>query len=132
MNLWHFVVQKGSCFESIYLRKIKTKTFYQNTDFCSPPSLHSSWTWMGQKILPKLYHNSTLCSHILKVKPTLSFGPLIICITFVGLSLGQCFSKKCNLLIIKLVVDPFNNTPHYCVNHDHEQVDQSAPGKNLR
>jgi len=34
MNLWHFVVQKGSCVESIYLRK-ETKTFYQNTDFRS-------------------------------------------------------------------------------------------------
>ena len=118
MNLWHFVVQKGSCFESIYLRKIKTKTFYQNTDFCSPPSLHSSWTWMGQKILPKLYHNSTLCSHILKVKPTLSFGPLIICITFVGFSLGQCLIGKLlrdhlhHLILLCKTQQDFEISPH--------------------
>ena len=33
-----------------------------------------------------IYHMEIV---ILKVKPTLSFGPLIICSTFVGFSLGQ-------------------------------------------
>ena len=88
-----FFFQKGNCIESIYLRK-ENKDILSSTYFRSPPSLYSSGTWMGQKILPKLYHNSTLCSLILKVKPTLSFGPLIICITFVGFSLGQCLIGK--------------------------------------
>ena len=41
--------------------------------------------------------------------------------------------KRCNLLIIsQIVVGPPQQHAQYCVNYDHEQVDQSAPGKNLR
>ena len=62
---------------------IKTRTFARPL-VCT----HHGHGWV-KKILPELYHNSTLCSLILEVKPTLSFGPLIICGTFVGFSLGQ-------------------------------------------
>ena len=88
MNLLHSFFQKGSCIESTYLRK-ETKTFYQTRTFACPlVCTHHGHGWV-KKILPDMYHNSTLCSLTLKVKPTLSFGPLIICGTFVGFSLGQ-------------------------------------------
>ena len=89
-SIWTYCIffQKGSCIESTYLRK-ETKTFYQTRTFACPlVCTHHGHGWV-KKILPEMYHNSTLCSLTLKVKPTLSFGPLIICSTFVGFSLGQ-------------------------------------------
>ena len=49
-----FFVQRGSCIESIYLRKEKQRHFCQDTYFRSPPSFDSHVVDIGTKQLAML------------------------------------------------------------------------------